>query len=180
MHRSRSGRSFTPAPSTCWLRISRRFRPALAHWSRSAAATFRIPICIRNKQQQELRLLKLLDSATKSLEEIFRVEQEVSRVREEVERMQGRLRVLQDVTALSTITLQIHEIDKYRPQPQVALIAPLFGERLDQAALLLRGGMPYGVNTASVVNNRRNDCWVERQNTASCGAIGPSHSRAIR
>src|SRR6185369_17060017 len=89
---------------------------------------------IRNKQQQEARLLKHLDGSTRNLEEIFRVEQEVSRVREEVERMQGRMRVLQDITALSTVTLTIREIERLPPtEPVLAAAMPTFGERLSHA-----------------------------------------------
>lgn len=89
---------------------------------------------IRNKQQQEARILKHMETSTRNLDEIFKVEQELSRVREEVERLQGRLRVLQDVTALSTITLQVNEFVQPTPTPPVlAVISPTFGERLDVA-----------------------------------------------
>jgi Domain of unknown function (DUF4349) len=43
------------------------------------------------------------------------VERELSRVRGEVEQMQGRIRVLADRTALSTITIEATEWKDYKP-----------------------------------------------------------------
>ena len=63
---------------------------------------------IRNKQQEEERLLKLLAEATGKLEEILAVERELSRVRGEIEQAQGRLRMLKDVTELTTVTAERH------------------------------------------------------------------------
>jgi hypothetical protein len=83
---------------------------------------------IRNKQKEEARLLKHLDENTGKLEEILAVEREISRVREELERMEGRLRVLKDLVALTTITLHIDEIKGYVP-PQ----APTLATRVERA-----------------------------------------------
>ncbi len=49
---------------------------------------------IRNKQEEEKRLLKHLADSTGKLEDILSVERELTRVRGEVEQMQGRLRFL--------------------------------------------------------------------------------------
>jgi hypothetical protein len=70
---------------------------------------------IRNKRQEEDRLLKLMADATGKLEEILSVERELSRVRGEIEQMQGRLRVLTDLTSLTTIELRVEEIKSYVP-----------------------------------------------------------------
>ncbi len=83
---------------------------------------------IRNKQKEEARLLKHLDENTGKLEDILAVEREVSRVREELERMEGRMRVLQDLVSLTTVTLHVNEIKGYVP-PQ----APTFGLRISRA-----------------------------------------------
>jgi hypothetical protein len=83
---------------------------------------------IRNKQTEESRLLKHLQDSTGKLDEILAVEREVSRVREELERMQGRMRVLQDLTALATVTLHVDEIKNYVP-PQT----PAFTARVSRA-----------------------------------------------
>jgi hypothetical protein len=70
---------------------------------------------IRNKQQEETRLLGHLTDSTGNLSETLSVEKELSRVREEIERMQGRLAVLQDQTQLSTVTLRISEVKPFIP-----------------------------------------------------------------
>ncbi len=80
---------------------------------------------IRNKQKEEGRLLELLQDATGKLEEILKVERELSRVRGEIERMQGRIRVLNDLTAMTTVNLSIEEIKNYVPPA-----APGYGTRV--------------------------------------------------
>ena len=80
---------------------------------------------IRNKQQEESRLLKHLDQSTGQLDEILSVERELSRVREEIERMQGRRNVLQDLTALTTVTVRLTEDRNTSPQ-----VATTLGGRL--------------------------------------------------
>ena len=85
---------------------------------------------IRNKQKEEARLLRHLEDTTGKLEEILTVEREISRVREELERMEGKLRVLQDLVSLATVTLHVVEIKGYVP-PQ----APAFTVRVSRAFL---------------------------------------------
>jgi hypothetical protein len=70
---------------------------------------------IGNKKKQEARLLELLADATGKLEEVLSVERELARVREEIERMEGRVRVLNDLTSLTTVELTIDEIKDYVP-----------------------------------------------------------------
>ena len=74
---------------------------------------------IRNEKQEEARLLKLLDTATGKLEEVLAVEREVSRVRGEIEQSEGRMRVLNDLTALATVDLVVTEIKDYVPEEAV-------------------------------------------------------------
>jgi hypothetical protein len=83
---------------------------------------------IRNKKKQESRLLELLADATGKLEEVLSVERELARVREEIERMEGRVRVLDDLTTLTTVTLRINEIKDYMPEQ-----APTYGTRVRRA-----------------------------------------------
>jgi hypothetical protein len=80
---------------------------------------------IRNKKQEEERLLKHLAESTGNLEQILSVERELSRVRGEVEQMEGRLRVLANLTALATVNLSVEENKDYVP-PQ----APTYGNRV--------------------------------------------------
>lgn len=62
---------------------------------------------IRNKSQEETRLLTHLNTSTGNLEEILRVEKEISRVREELERMQGQRAVLKDRVDWATIVVTL-------------------------------------------------------------------------
>ena len=73
------------------------------------AEFYDVQVRIRNKQREEERLLEHLADSTGDLEDILTVEKEIARVRTEVEQLQGRLRVLQDQTSLSTVTLRIHD-----------------------------------------------------------------------
>ena len=70
---------------------------------------------IANKQIEEKRLLKHLTDSTGKLEDILAVERELSRVRGEVEQMQGRIRYLGNLSALSTVTVTVSEIHNYVP-----------------------------------------------------------------
>ena len=70
---------------------------------------------IINKQQEETRLKKHLDESTGKLEDILAVEREISRVRGEVEQMQGRLKYLTNLSALSTVTITANELKDYTP-----------------------------------------------------------------
>lgn len=80
---------------------------------------------IRNKQQEETRLLRLLDDRTAELDDVLAVEREIARVREEVERAQARLRVLANLTDLATITVRVDEVRNYQPES-----TPTFRTRL--------------------------------------------------
>jgi hypothetical protein len=76
---------------------------------------FDVEARIRNKQEEEKRLLKILADATGRLKDILEIERELSRVRGEVERVQGRLRFLSDQTELSTLTIDATEWKDYKP-----------------------------------------------------------------
>lgn len=83
---------------------------------------------IRNKRQEETRLLKLLEEKTGTLEDVLGIERELSRVREEIERHEGRMRVLADLTSLTTVTLAIEEVRHYVPEQ-----ATTFRDRVSRA-----------------------------------------------
>ena len=78
------------------------------------------------KKVEEARLLKHLSDSTGKLDEILAVERELSRVRSEIERMQGRLRVLANLTSLATVTIIASEIKGYVP-PQAPTLATKIG-----------------------------------------------------
>ena len=70
---------------------------------------------IRNKQEEEKRLLKHLADSTGKLEDILKVEHELTRVRGEIEQMQGRLRFLANQTEMSTVTITATELKNDTP-----------------------------------------------------------------
>ncbi|HVF11388.1 MAG TPA: DUF4349 domain-containing protein [Abditibacteriaceae bacterium] len=80
---------------------------------------------LSNKRVEERRLIKHLEKSTARLTDILAVEREISRVRGEIEQMQGRLRLLADLTALTTVTVTINEIKNYVPPAP-----PTFGAQL--------------------------------------------------
>ncbi len=62
-----------------------------------------------NARQLEQRLIEILRTRTGKLADVLTVEQELSRVREQIERMQGRLRYLKARSAMSTLSISLHE-----------------------------------------------------------------------
>ena len=80
---------------------------------------------IQNKKKLEARITELLGRTDDTIQHVIEVERELARVREDVERMQGRLRYLGDMTAMSTVTVRIREERDYVP-PQT----PSFSSRL--------------------------------------------------
>jgi len=94
---------------------------------------------IRNKTKEEERLLTLLEERPGKLEDVIAIERELSRVREELERMQGRMRVLADLTTLTTVDLTVVEIKGYQPaeSPTLAIRAR---RALEQSLTGLRTG----------------------------------------
>ena len=73
---------------------------------------------ISNKQVEEQRLIVHLQKSTAKLNDILQVEREISRVRGEIEEMQGRLRLLANMSSLTTITVSLHEVKGYiAPKP---------------------------------------------------------------
>jgi hypothetical protein len=91
---------------------------------------------IRNKTREEERLLALLADYPGKLDDVMAIERALSHVREELERMQGRLRVLTDLTAMTTVQLTIAEIHNYEP-PQT----PTFVTRVERAWSSSLGGL---------------------------------------
>ncbi len=77
------------------------------------------------KKVEEERLLKHLSDSTGKLEDILAVERELSRVRGEIEQIQGRLRVMADLTALTTVTITAREVRGYTPPESPTLAAKL-------------------------------------------------------
>jgi hypothetical protein len=83
---------------------------------------------IANKKRLEERILELLDRPNDEIKHVLEVERELARVRSEIERMEGRLRYLQNRTALTTITIRVVEQRDYVP-PR----APTLSARISRA-----------------------------------------------
>jgi len=62
-----------------------------------------------NAKRLERRLIDLLATRTGKLKDVLDVEQSLARVREEIERYQGRIRYLEAHTAMSTLSVTVHE-----------------------------------------------------------------------
>jgi hypothetical protein len=95
---------------------------------------------VKNSQVEERRLLKHLEESTGKLQEILAVEKELTRVRGEIERMQGRVQYLEKLSALTTVTVIMHERKGYVPPQNPAFattVGQTFGASLDA---LLRFG----------------------------------------
>jgi hypothetical protein len=106
---------------------------------------------IKNKTVEEQRLIEHLKNTTGELKEILEVEKELSRVREEVERLQGRLRLLANLTSLTTVSISVHERQRYTPAQ-----SPTFGERIvrrfrGSSDQLVRAGQEFLLASVSVV-----------------------------
>lgn len=67
-----------------------------------------------NARRLEARLTDLLATRTGRLADVLAVERELARVREEIERYEGRLRYLRSRSAVSTLSVTVHE-----PRPLV-------------------------------------------------------------
>ena len=80
-----------------------------------------------NARRVEARLVEMLGSRTGKLSEVLTVEQELARVREQIERYDARLRFLERRTAMSSLTITLHEplalIDRPSPGPLVEALA---------------------------------------------------------
>jgi hypothetical protein len=64
---------------------------------------------VTNARRLEARLIDLLANRTGKLSDALSVERELARVREEIERYEGRMRYLKTRSAISTMTVTVHE-----------------------------------------------------------------------
>ena len=82
-----------------------------------------------NARRLERRLIDLLATRAGKLKDVLDVEQALARVREEIERYEGRIRYLKDHTAMSTLSVTVHE-----PLPVVGTAGKsVMGEAFTQA-----------------------------------------------
>jgi len=84
---------------------------------------------MENARRLERRLIDLLATRTGKLKDVLDVERELARVREEIDRYQGRIRYLKAHTAMSTLSVTVHE-----PLPVVGTAGrSVMGEAFTQA-----------------------------------------------
>jgi Domain of unknown function (DUF4349) len=74
---------------------------------------------IKNKKVEEQTLNKILQERSGKLEDVLKIEVELSRVRGEIEQLEGKIRVLENLSSLATLTLNIREHEKYSPRAPV-------------------------------------------------------------
>ena len=79
---------------------------------------------IKNKRVEEQTLNKILQERSGKLEDVLKIEIELSRVRGEIEQLEGKIRVLENLSSLATLTLNVRERDKYAPPPPVVADFP--------------------------------------------------------
>ena len=72
---------------------------------------------IKNKKAEEKSLTKILDERTGKLEDVLKIETELSRVRGEIEQLEGKIRVLENLSSLATLVLSVREREKFEPPP---------------------------------------------------------------
>ncbi|MFO0959003.1 MAG: DUF4349 domain-containing protein [Isosphaeraceae bacterium] len=80
---------------------------------------------LKNKAVQEQRLRAILEERTGKLEDVLAVEKELARVRGEIEQLEGSLRLLTNLSSLTTITITITQRRDYNPPA-----APDFATRI--------------------------------------------------
>ncbi|MEP6692884.1 MAG: DUF4349 domain-containing protein [Gemmatimonadaceae bacterium] len=80
-----------------------------------------------NAHRLEARLIDLLATRTGKLSDIVEIEEKLSQVREEIERMEGRLRYLKTRSAISTLTITVHEsLPVVSPHGSMSVIGEAF------------------------------------------------------
>jgi hypothetical protein len=91
---------------------------------------------IKNKKLEEQTLNKILQERTGKLEDVLKIEIELSRVRGEIEQLEGKIRVLENLSSLATLTLNVREREKYAPAPPVVADFPTQIARAWDASML--------------------------------------------
>jgi hypothetical protein len=85
---------------------------------------------IKNKKAEEEALRELLRKTTDKMENMLAVQRELSTLRDGIERSEGRLRLLANLTDLTTATIHLQERAKYDPDRATATREdPSFSER---------------------------------------------------
>jgi Domain of unknown function (DUF4349) len=108
---------------------------------------------IKNKRVEEQTLNKILQERSGKLEDVLKIEIELSRVRGEIEQLEGKIRVLENLSSLATLVLNVRERDKYAPAPPVVAdfgtqIARTWGDSLLDLKNMGKSGVLWAVSWA--------------------------------
>jgi hypothetical protein len=95
---------------------------------------------IKNKKVEEARLLKHLEESTAKLKDTLEVERELSRVREEIERQEGRIRLLSNLSTMTTVTVTMHALTHFTPPSEPTFQASISRTFSDSVARLVDFG----------------------------------------
>jgi Domain of unknown function (DUF4349) len=97
---------------------------------------------IGNLQAEEESLRKLYDKASGKLEDVLMVRRELARVRDEIDRQQGRLQLLEKLSAMTTVTVEMYERRGYVPAESPGFgvtVGRTWGASLDALATFGKG-----------------------------------------
>jgi hypothetical protein len=85
---------------------------------------------IKNQMAQEEAMRDLLKKTTDTMQNMLTVRRELADLRNQIERSEGRMRLLANLTDLTTVTINLQERAKYDPErPSVTEEEPPFSER---------------------------------------------------
>jgi hypothetical protein len=102
---------------------------------------------MENARRLERRLIDLLTNRTGKLKDVLAVEESLARVREQIERYEGRMRFLRTHTAMSTLSVTVHE-----PIPVVGTAGrSVMGEALRQSWRNFVALISFGVQSLGVI-----------------------------
>jgi hypothetical protein len=76
---------------------------------------FDLAVRIKNKESEAADLRKLHEKGSAKIEDLLVLQRELHRVTEELDRLKGRQRVLDNLTELTTVTIQLQERGTYLP-----------------------------------------------------------------
>jgi hypothetical protein len=86
---------------------------------------------IKNKKAQEDALRELLKKTTDKMENLLAVQRELASVRDSIERSEGQLRLLANLSDLTTVTIRVQERRKFEPEkPPETEEKAAFGSRV--------------------------------------------------
>lgn len=79
---------------------------------------------LKTKKEVEQRYIAILKQATK-IPDILEVENNLRVIREEIEAAEGKMKLMKDQVAFSTITLNIYQKLDYTPEPEIGFLSNL-------------------------------------------------------